>query len=501
MAGFTAFLLAFFIVNLCLYDGVWALTGPQIAQDLKKSLSAGSEVFLPSDPAYANQTTARWEITAAPTYVVAVKPDSIVDVQKIVKYAAKNNVSFLATGAGHGYTNTLSALHNGLSLDLGNFSTIEIDSAANTVKIGGSVRAARLIAALQDAGKEMPVGQCTCIGMTGFSLGGGIGPYSGLYGTASDSVAEIEMVTGAGEILTVSQSQHPDLFWGMKGAGFNYGVVTAITYNIYNATNGGQALNADMTFPGSQNGSVWELARSFVGNHPKELAITFSIQYNATLGEMAIVGNFIYAGPLENLTALIQPFLDLQPAALNISSVPWKDVASSALYGATNQGCAGTGVEYVPYAVNLYQIDVPSMVAVVNFMNKTMAATPDVQTAVVALAQYAPSGFQLHADASSAFPYRDAVIFAQIDGFAFSATPVPALTAFGASVRDLLHKGSGKTELQTYVHFAHGDEGEAAWYTEGKLRSLKALKAVYDPRGLFSFYNAVGRRGGNYTTR
>ena len=122
--------------------------------------------------------------------------------------------------------------------------------------------------------------------MTGFTLGGGIGPYSGLYGTASDSVAEIEMVTGTGEILTVSQSQHPDLFWGMKGAGFNYGVVTAITYNVYNATNGGQAINADMTFAGSQNGSVWELARSFVGKHPKELAITFSIGYDATLGEV-----------------------------------------------------------------------------------------------------------------------------------------------------------------------------------------------------------------------
>ena len=124
--------------------------------------------------------------------------------------------------------------------------------------------------------------------MTGFTLGGGIGPYSGLYGTASDSVASIEMVTGTGEILTVSKTQHPDLFWGMKGAGFNYGVVTSITYNIYDATNGGQAMNADMTFPGSQNESVWELARSFVGHQPKELAITFSLAYNATLGEVSI---------------------------------------------------------------------------------------------------------------------------------------------------------------------------------------------------------------------
>jgi len=82
MASLTAFLLAFSV--LCGNVPVLALTGSKIAQDLTARLSAGSHVFLPSDPAYANQTTSRWEITAPPTYVVAVKPDSIVDVQKVV---------------------------------------------------------------------------------------------------------------------------------------------------------------------------------------------------------------------------------------------------------------------------------------------------------------------------------------------------------------------------------------------------------------------------------
>jgi len=72
-----------------------------------------------------------------------------------VNYASKNNVPFLATGGGHGYTNTLSALQNGLDLDMGKFSTIEIDSRANTMKIGGAVRGTSVIAALQKAGKEM----------------------------------------------------------------------------------------------------------------------------------------------------------------------------------------------------------------------------------------------------------------------------------------------------------------------------------------------------------
>lgn len=122
--------------------------------------------------------------------------------------------------------------------------------------------------------------------MTGYTLGGGIGPYSGLHGPASDSVASIEMVTGNGNIVNVSATQNPDLFWGMRGAGFNYGVVTSLTYNVYNATNGGQAMNADMMFSASQNASVFALAKSFVGKQPKELSITFSLSYNATLSEV-----------------------------------------------------------------------------------------------------------------------------------------------------------------------------------------------------------------------
>lgn len=134
--------------------------------------------------------------------------------------------------------------------------------------------------------------------MTGYTLGGGIGPYSGLYGPTSDSVLSIEMVTGTGQFLTVSETQNANLFWGMRGAGFNYGVVTSVTYNVHNATNGGQAMNADMTFLGSQNDSVWAAAQSFVGKQPKELSITFSVSYNATLGK---VSRFTYVYELADL--------------------------------------------------------------------------------------------------------------------------------------------------------------------------------------------------------
>lgn len=136
--------------------------------------------------------------------------------------------------------------------------------------------------------QTVAVAQCDCVGFTGATLGGGIGPYSGLYGAMSDSVSSIEMITGRGDILTVSADDYSDLFWGMKGAGFNYGIVTSLTYEVYDATNDGLAMNADMIFAGSQNGSVWALAQSFVGKQPKELTVTFSIEYDVGTGEVSI---------------------------------------------------------------------------------------------------------------------------------------------------------------------------------------------------------------------
>ena len=100
------------------------------------------------------------------------------------------------------------------------------------------------------------------------------------------------MVTGAGELLDVSATQNPDLFWGLRGAGQNFGVITQATYALADFTNGGQAMNADFIFPGSANGSLWEIARSFGSEQPDQLAMDFGIAYNASIGGVSRVSVF-----------------------------------------------------------------------------------------------------------------------------------------------------------------------------------------------------------------
>lgn len=95
------------------------------------------------------------------------------------------------------------------------------------------------------------------------------------------------MVTGKGDLITVSATEHPDLFWGLKGAGFNYGIITQATYRIYNASNGGYAMNADMRYDAKYNESIWKALRQFQYNQPVGLSFDLGIGWNATTSEVS----------------------------------------------------------------------------------------------------------------------------------------------------------------------------------------------------------------------
>ena len=128
------------------------------------------------------------------------------------------------------------------------------------------------------------VGSCSCVGLVGATLGGGIGAYGGLHGLMIDALVSVRMVAGNGEILTVSATEHPDLFWGLRGAGFNYGIITNATWKIYPFTNNGRAMSADMRFAISKNASIWEYVASYSNNQPDQLTLDLGIAYDKRFG-------------------------------------------------------------------------------------------------------------------------------------------------------------------------------------------------------------------------
>lgn len=164
----------------------------------------------------------------------------------------------------------------------GRYTTLERNSVRNSIiTVILLITIARIIHSLVGF-KE--VGSCSCVGIVGASLGGGVGPYGGLHGLQVDALQSVRLVTGTGSLIHVSATSHPNLWWGMRGAGFNFGIVTSATYTVYDFTNNGQAMSADFRFHASLNASLYEFARSFTGNQPDAFSIDIAIAYNEEFG-------------------------------------------------------------------------------------------------------------------------------------------------------------------------------------------------------------------------
>jgi FAD/FMN-containing dehydrogenase len=117
--------------------------------------------------------------------------------------------------------------------------------------------------------------------MVGATLGAGVGRYQGLHGLIIDALKEVKMVTADGSYITVSETREPELFWGMRGAGFNYGIVLEATYEVHDLTNQGSVLNADFLFDPSVNETYFELLASFNNTLSAPLSL-FTLVYNDT---------------------------------------------------------------------------------------------------------------------------------------------------------------------------------------------------------------------------
>ncbi|KAM0815816.1 putative FAD-binding PCMH-type domain-containing protein [Seiridium cardinale] len=127
---------------------------PNITKIFGPSLSADAGMYLASDANYSAQVSQRWSIHAAPSYIGTIKPATIEDVQNIVKIAPKHDIPFLATVGGHGISNHLASLQDGLQIDLANFNGVEFDASSAQLTVGGAAKFSQINDILYDSGYQ-----------------------------------------------------------------------------------------------------------------------------------------------------------------------------------------------------------------------------------------------------------------------------------------------------------------------------------------------------------
>ena len=163
-----------------------------------------------------------------------VQAQSEEDVINAVKHAAKNNLKVSVRAGGHNSTGT-SVREGGMVIDVSALDEVEIDEEKQVASIQPGVRSLHLVTAAREKGLSFPVPHCPSVGLSGFTMGGGIGwNYPQRGGMATHSIVGADIVTADGKRVTANAEQNQDLFWAVRGAGPGFfGVVTRLYLQLY----------------------------------------------------------------------------------------------------------------------------------------------------------------------------------------------------------------------------------------------------------------------------
>ncbi|MDP8958952.1 MAG: FAD-binding protein [Actinomycetota bacterium] len=189
------------------------------------------EVLTPDQEGY-DEARSIWNgaIDKHPRYIARCQSAS--DVAAVLRFARESGLDLSVRAGGHGVAGT-ALCDDGVVADLSPMRRIEVDPAAGTARVGAGALWGELDAATQAFGLATTGGVVSHTGVAGLTLGGGIGWLMRRHGLTIDNLESAEVVTADGTRVTASRHEHPDLFWGLRGGGGNFGVVTSFTYRLH----------------------------------------------------------------------------------------------------------------------------------------------------------------------------------------------------------------------------------------------------------------------------
>jgi FAD/FMN-containing dehydrogenase len=191
------------------------------------------------------------------------------DVAAALDLARRHDLAVAVRGGGHSIPGW-SVIDGGLVIDLTGMKRIGVDPATRTAVVQPGVTWREFDAAAQEHGLATPGGEISHTGVAGLTLGGGIGWLSRMHGLACDNLVAAELVTADGDIVRVDDTADPELMWGLRGGGGNFGVVTSFTYRLHPV---GPVPGGVVFFPGERAPEVLRLYRDLGAVAPRELSL------------------------------------------------------------------------------------------------------------------------------------------------------------------------------------------------------------------------------------
>jgi len=232
----------------------------------------------------------------------------VADVINAVNFASTHHLLVSVRGGGHNVTGN-SVCDGGIVIDLSGMKGIRVDPVKRMVWVEAGLTLGEFVRESQAFGLGTTVGTVTTTGLSGLTLGGGMGWLMGKYGLAIDNLLAVDLVTADGQMVRASASEHPDLFWGVRGGGGNFGIVTAFQFQLHPV---GSLLAGMVVHPLIRAREVLHFYREYSRMAPDELT-AYAALMTTPDGLPAIAIVLCYCGPLDEGERLVEPVRKFGP--------------------------------------------------------------------------------------------------------------------------------------------------------------------------------------------
>lgn len=269
--------------------------------------SLRGQLITPSDERYAEARQV-WNGNIDRRPGLICSPAGVADVIRAVNFAREHHLLMAVRGGAHNVAGT-SVCHGGLVIDLSRMQGIRVDPVRRTVRAEGGIKWGAFDRETQAFGLATTGGTIADTGIAGLTLGGGHGWLGYKYGLAADNLISVDIVTADGTLRIASDTEHPDLFWGVRGGGGNFGVVTSFEYRLHPV---GPVLAGVVIHPFAKAKAVLQFYRDF-SSATHEALTTYAVPMTSPDGIKVVAIAVCYDGPLEEGERLIAPVRQFGP--------------------------------------------------------------------------------------------------------------------------------------------------------------------------------------------
>ena len=298
------------------------------------------EVLEPGDDGYDESRTV-WNGMIDREPAVVVRCTRVADVVAAVDVARENGHPLAVKGGGH-HVSGAGVCDDGIQIDLGSMDQVVVDPDARTARVGAGATWGDVDRETLAYDLAVPAGQDPNIGVAGLTLGGGVGWLSREHGLTCDNLLAADVVTADGEVVRASESEHPDLFWGLRGGGGNFGIVTEFEFRLHAVEP--EVLAGSLIYHMEDAQEVFQRYRSFMADAPREvrplLGITelpaASYYPEEVHGTRVVMLVMFYGGDPEEGKAVLAPLREFGD--------PVSDSVRRRSYGAWQRVGESTGV-------------------------------------------------------------------------------------------------------------------------------------------------------------